>query len=164
MNRSEPRDTIARLLRRSEAHAGLSSALEAFPASSAGQHVEGHPHTAWQQVEHLRLAAEDLVTYCRSADYRAKPWPQGYWPEDAEPPSEAAWSASVRSLLEATQEMARLVEDPDRDLYAKVPSAEKESHHTLRAALILLDHNGYHAAQLIALRRALGIWPPADLG
>ena len=30
---------------------------------------------------------------------------------------------------------------------------------TLGAALILLDHNGYHAAQLIALRQALKVWP-----
>lgn len=160
MNRSEPQDTIARLLRRSEAHATLSSALEGFPASSAGLHVEGHPHTAWQQVEHMRLAAEDLVAYCKDPDYRELPWPEGYWPASSEPPSEEAWSSSVRGLLDATEEMARIVEDPAHALYAKVPTAEKESHHTLRAALILLDHNGYHAAQLIALRRALGAWSP----
>jgi len=28
----------------------------------------------------------------------------------------------------------------------------------LRAAVVLLDHNGYHAGQLVALRRALGAW------
>jgi hypothetical protein len=160
MNSSEPRDTIGRLLRRSEAHAGLSAALERFPVESAGEHVEGHPHTAWQQVEHMRLAAEDLVAYCKDPNYEELAWPDDYWPESSEPPSEEAWSSSVRRLLEATEEMARMVEDPDRPLYEKVPSARKESHHTLRAALILLDHNGYHAAQLIALRRALRAWPP----
>ena len=55
--------------------------------------------------------------------------------------------------------MAQIVEDPEVDLFAKVPAAEKEHHHSLRAALILLDHNGYHAAQLIALRQALNVWP-----
>ena len=160
MNRSDPRDTIARLLRRSEAHTGLSSALEGLTASSAGQHVEGHPHTAWQQVEHMRLAAEDLVAYCKDPDYEKLPWPAGYWPASSEPPSDEAWSSSVQRLLDATEEMARRVEDPAHALYAKVPTAEKESHHMLRAALILLEHNAYHAAQLVALRRALGAWPP----
>lgn len=159
MSSNEPRETIARLLRRSEAHAGLAAAVERFPAELAGRQIEGHPHTAWQQVEHLRLAAEDLLAYCRDAGYEELAWPDGYWPESAEPPSEDAWSESVGRLLDATEEMARMVESPEVDLYSKVPAAEQKSHHTLRAALILLDHNGYHAAQLIALRRALGAWP-----
>lgn len=124
-----------------------------------GRLVAGHPHTAWQQVEHMRLAAEDLVAYCKNPEYRALTWPDGYWLEGPEPPSSEAWAASTRGLLDATEEMARVVEDPDRDLYAKVPPAEKADHHALRAALILLDHNGYHTAQLIALRQALKAWP-----
>ena len=124
MSRSEPQNTVARLLRRSEAHAALSSALEGFPASSAGQHVEGHPHTAWQQVEHMRLAAEDLVAYCNDPDYKELSWPEGYWPASTEPPSDEAWSSAVYKLLEATEEMARMVEDPAHALYAKVPTAE----------------------------------------
>ena len=108
----------------------------------------------------MRLAAEDLIAYCKDPDYKELSWPQDYWPPSSEPPSDEAWSISVRRLLDATEEMARLVEDPAHDLYAKVPTAEEPSHHRLRAALILLDHNGYHAAQLVALRRALGAWPP----
>jgi hypothetical protein len=122
--------------------------------------VEGFRHTAWELVEHLRLAAEDLVSYCRDADYEKLAWPEGYWPELTAPPSEEAWKESVRDLLGATESMAEIVEDPKTDLYARVPSAEKSHHHTLRAALILLDHNGYHTGQLVDLRIALGAWPP----
>ena len=159
MSTSHLRETVARQLRRSHAHAGLAAALDGFPAELAGRAVEGHPHTAWRQVEHMRLAAEDLVTFCRDHEYQAPEWPAGYWPERPEPPSAAAWSASCVRLLDAAEQMARLVENPDVDLFAKVPAAEKQHHHTLRAALILLDHNGYHAGQLIALRKALDIWP-----
>ena len=159
MNAPELRKTLARHLRQSQAHAGLSAALQDFPAELAGRQVAGHPHTAWQQVEHMRLAAEDLIAYCRDSDYEAGNFPDDYWPDDLEPASSEDWSASVGQLLDATEQMARIVEDPDLDLYAKVPTAEKEHHHALRAALILLDHNGYHTAQLIALRRALNVWP-----
>lgn len=158
MNDSGLRETLSRQLRRSQAHAGLAAALRSFPAELAGRQVAGHGHTAWQQVEHMRLAAEDLIAYCETPDYEARAWPAGYWPEGPEPPSVEAWAASVRALLDATEKMAQMVEDSDRDLYAPVPTAEKEHHHTLRAALILLDHNGYHAAQLIALRQALHAW------
>lgn len=153
------RETIAKQLRQSQAHAGLAAALERFPAALAGRTAGGSAHTAWQQVEHMRLAAEDLVAYCTDPTYQARDWPDGYWPETPAPPSPEAWSTSGRRLIEATEQMARLVEDPDRDLYARVPAGEKDEHHALRAALILLDHNGYHAAQLIALRQALDAWP-----
>jgi len=158
MGTAQLRDIVGRLVRRSQAHAGLRAALDGFPPELAGRTVAGHRHTAWQQVEHMRLAAEDLVSYCTDAAYEAPSWPDGYWPEGAEPPSSEAWPESVRRLLDATERMARLVEDPALDLYAPVPTATKDHHHTLRAALILLDHNGYHAAQLIALRQALNVW------
>lgn len=159
MSTAQLRETVAKQLRRSQAHAGLTAALDGFPAELAGRAVAGHPHTAWQQVEHLRLAAEDLVAYCRDAEYAPPEWPAGYWPASPEPPSPEAWSESCRRVLEASDQLARLVEDPDLDLFSAVPAAEKAQHHTLRAALILLDHNGYHAGQIIALRKALGIWP-----
>ena len=63
-----------------------------------------------QQIEHLRLAAEDLVSYCLDADYKDLGWPEGYWPETAEPPSEEAWNESIDRLLQATEAMAALVE------------------------------------------------------
>ncbi len=158
MSTSELRTSVTRQLRQSQAHAGLSAALERFPVELAGRQVDGHTHTAWQQIAHMRLAAEDLIAYCRDPDYEARAWPDGYWPESPEPPSAEAWSATARRLLDATEQMAQLIEDPSRALYAQVPAAEKEHHHTLRAALILLDHNGYHAAQFIALRQALDAW------
>ena len=161
MSDKEIRRTLSKLIRQSHSHAGLNRTLEDFPAGLTGRRVEGFRHTAWEQVEHLRLAAEDLVSYCRDADYEELGWPDGYWPETAAPPTEEAWHESVRKLLDATEVMAAMVEDDEHDLYAPVPSVVKTHHHSLRAALILLDHNGYHAGQLIALRIALGVWPPS---
>ena len=68
----------------------------------AGRQVEGHTHTAWQQVDHMRLAAEDLIAYCRDPDYEARDWPDGCWAESSQPPSSEAWSVTARRLLEAT--------------------------------------------------------------
>ena len=160
MGNEELRGTLSRLLRQSHSHVGVGRAVDGFPAALAGRRVDESLHTAWELVEHLRLAAEDLVSYCTDANYEDLGWPEGYWPETAKPPTTKAWEESVQGLLEATETMATMVEDAEHDLYAQVPSAEKSHHHTLRAALILLDHNGYHAGQLIDLRRALGVWPP----
>lgn len=161
MSEDALRQTLAAQLRQSHGHVGLKRALEGLPPSEVGRKVEGHRHTAWEQLEHLRLAAEDLVSYCRDGDYEELGWPDGYWPASAEPASAEAWSASVEALLTATESMAEMVEDPQHDLYETVPTSSKRHHHTLRAALILLDHNAYHVGQLISLRIALGHWPPA---
>jgi hypothetical protein len=164
METPEPRATVARLLRTSRSHAGLERALEGFPMERAGERVEGHPHSAWQQLEHMRISSEDLLRYCRDAEYRELGWPDAYWPESSAPPSAVAWEESANRLLEAVEAMARMVEDPEQDLYAPVPAAIKPDHHLLRAALILLDHQGYHVGQLVALRRALGAWPAKASG
>ena len=160
MSDQELRSTLARLLRQSQSHIGLERALQDLPFDSAGQQIDGFRHTAWEQIEHMRLAAEDLVSYCQDADYEDLGWPEGYWPTTSSPPSEEAWEESLRRLLAATETMARIVEDEDQDLFAAVPTGKKSQHHILRAALILLDHNGYHVGQLVSLRIALGVWPP----
>ena len=49
--------------------------------------------------------------------------------------------------------LARDVED----LTAKVPTG-KGNQTYLRAILLVADHTAYHVGQLVALRRALGIW------
>jgi hypothetical protein len=49
--------------------------------------------------------------------------------------------------------LARDVED----LTAKVPTG-KGNQTYMRAILLVADHSSYHVGQLVALRRALGIW------
>jgi uncharacterized damage-inducible protein DinB len=46
------------------------------------------------------------------------------------------------------------------DLTARVPTG-KESQTQLRSLLLIIDHAAYHVGQIVALRRALGIWPTA---
>jgi len=44
------------------------------------------------------------------------------------------------------------------DLTAKVPTG-KGTQTYLRAILLAADHTAYHVGQLVAVRRALGVWP-----
>lgn len=90
MGSEELRGTLSRLLRQSHSHVGLGRAVDGFPVALAGRRVDKSLHTAWELVEHLRLAAEDLVSYCTDANYEELGWPEGYWPETAEPPTTTA--------------------------------------------------------------------------
>jgi hypothetical protein len=53
--------------------------------------------------------------------------------------------------------MQDLVANPKTDLHAPIPWGEGQT--ILREALLAADHNAYHVAQLVDVRRALGAWP-----
>ena len=52
--------------------------------------------------------------------------------------------------------MQDLVTDPDNDLLAPIPHGQGQT--LLREAVLVIDHNSYHIAQLVMLRRMLGAW------
>ena len=52
--------------------------------------------------------------------------------------------------------MQSLVTNPKTDLFAKIPWGDGQT--ILREALLVADHNAYHLAQLVDVRRMLGAW------
>lgn len=151
------RSRLADLLVGHQAHAGFDSVVENFPPEDRGRRVEGLPYTAWQLLEHLRLALEDLLDYSRDPQHESPPWPAGYWPDALGPEDDAAWEASVAEVRRLLGEMSARVSDPAIDLAA--PFAWAERHDLLREVLLAAEHNAYHLGQLVLLRRLLGNWP-----
>lgn len=153
------RRQVARLLDWEDAHVGTSGALADFPVELRGRVLEGLPHSAWQLLEHMRIAQRDLLEFCRDADYEAPTWPDEYWPRNPEPPYEGAWERSLTAFLGDLEALKELALDPGIDLFAVVPTGE-EGQTYLRSLLLVADHNAYHAGQVVALRQLLGAWPP----
>ena len=155
------RRRLVELLEGKGAHVDFDGAVRGLSAASAGRRAAGLPHTAWQLVEHLRIALWDLVGFSRDGEHESPPWPEGYWPEDEAPPSAAAWEESVAAYRRHLREMIDLVADPERDLHAPLPWSDKGAD-LVREALLAASHASYHLGQLVDLRRALGDWPPGD--
>jgi hypothetical protein len=155
------RHHLVELLEGRGAHVDFEGAVRGLTAGDAGRRAAGLPHTAWQLVEHLRIALWDLVEYSRSAEHESPPWPEGYWPGGEAPPSAAAWEQSLATYRRHLAEMIALVSDPERDLSAPLPWSENGAD-LLREALLAASHASYHLGQLVDLRRALGDWPPAS--
>jgi len=154
------RRQLVLLLKGGQAHVNFSDAIEGFPAKKRGFLVRGLAHTAWQLLEHARLAQRDILEYCRNPQYVAAEFPEGYWPKTPIPPSPTAWDHTAREFHYDLLQMIALVENPKTDLHAPIPHGS-HGHNILREALVLADHNAYHLGQLVDLRRALGIWPEA---
>jgi hypothetical protein len=150
------RQHLVKLLTGSEAHVDFDGAIGGLPAHLRGKTPPGAGHSPWQLLEHLRLAQWDILEFSRDAKHESPKFPEGYWPETAEPPSEEAWEQSVKRFRADLEAMCKLVEDPATDLYAKIPHGDGQT--ILREALLTADHNAYHVGQLVLARRLLGAW------
>ena len=157
------RDLLARILDWEDAHVNFDTAVSWIPPEKRGARAAGFEHSPWELLEHLRIAQDDIVEFCLRLDYRhTMKWPDDYWPKDTVPLTDAAWNDSIAAYERGREQLKRLARDV-KDLTAKVPAGE--SHHTFfREILLAADHAAYHVGQLVAVRRALGIWPPSREG
>lgn len=145
---------LEQLLKGGTAHAHLNDALKGLSAEQRGQKPYGLPYSIWQLVEHIRLAQWDMLEFCKDASHQSPKWPDEYWPEEAAPKDEEAWSQSLQQIEKDLKEMIELVKAGN--LYAPIPHGTGQN--LLREALQVADHTAYHTAEIILLRRLLGSW------
>jgi len=147
------RKHIDGLLRMKGAHISFDDAVSGFPVALRGAKPDGAPHSAWELLEHMRLAQEDILDFCRNPEYRERKFPGDYWPASAAPPDDEAWEKSVRQFQQDLKEMQELIADTNRDLLAKIPHGKGQT--LLREALLVADHTSYHLGQFMFLRKML---------
>jgi uncharacterized damage-inducible protein DinB len=151
------RDHLVKVLDWGDAHVTFDKAVSGIPSTKRGALAAGFEHSPWQLLEHIRLAQDDILDFCvNDAYHHSMKWPDDYWPNNPAPPSEEAWDQSVASYLRSLEALKRVVRDTD-DLTRTVPTG-KDSQTYLRAILLTADHTAYHVGQLVAVRRALGVW------
>jgi DinB family protein len=150
------REQVVKLLQGGQAHLTLDEVIKNFPSNLRGVKPKGAPHSAWQLLEHIRIAVWDILEFSRDPNHVSPSWPDGYWPKAEEPPNDAAWDKSIAAINKDMEAMQKLVENEDTDLYAKIPHGAGQN--ILREALLVADHNAYHIGQILLLRRLLGAW------
>jgi hypothetical protein len=155
-NNKELREHLVKLLKGGEAHADFKTVLKDFPAALRGKTPKGAEHSAWELLEHLRIAQWDILDFSQNPAYKERKWPEGYWPGTATPPDAKAWGKSVRAFERDLNAMCALVSDEKTDLFAKIPHGDGQT--ILREALLVADHNAYHLGQMLLLRRLVGAW------
>jgi hypothetical protein len=145
------REQLVQLLRGGNAHITFDKAVKGFPLDRIGVRPTGAPHSAWELVEHLRIAQNDILRFSQSAAHVSPAWPVGYWPASPAPESENRWKASIRSFRKDLAEFEEMILDPTRNLHQKFPWGEGQT--LLREALLIADHNAYHLGQLFLVRQ-----------
>jgi len=157
------RKELIAALKGGNAHARFEDVVADFPPRLRGEKPRGEngglPYSAWQLLEHIRLAQNDILRFCNNHDgsYREMNFPDDYWPKAAAPPSAHAWDKSIAAVLSDREAMIQLIADGRHNLAAPLPWGHGQN--LLREAILVIDHNSYHVGELLVLRRLLGIWP-----
>jgi hypothetical protein len=152
------RQELITALKGGNAHARFEEVVADFSPRLRGEKA-GLPYSAWQLLEHIRLAQNDILRFCNNHDgsYQELNFPDDYWPRAASPPSAHAWEKSIASTLSDREAMIQLIGDPKHNLAAAFPWGDGQN--LLREAILVIDHTSYHVGELLTLRRLLGVWP-----
>jgi hypothetical protein len=145
---------LTKLLLGGSAHISLTEAVEGLPPESRGVKLPHMPYSIWQLVEHMRIAQWDMMKFCKDAKYKSPNWPDDYWPIAPDPEDDSAWNSSIQQINNDLDEFIAMMEHSD--IYRIFDYGDGQS--ILREALQIADHNAYHIGEIVAIRRALGVW------
>jgi DinB superfamily len=148
------REHLLYVLRGGGAHADFDSVVTDFPFELINEKAANVPYTAWQLLEHMRIAQWDILEFSRNPQHVSPPWPEGYWPDGEKRADGKSWEKTVAAFRADLKAMEELVEDPSTDLFA--PIAHGDGQTVLREALLVADHNAYHLGALVTIKRTLG--------
>jgi uncharacterized damage-inducible protein DinB len=156
MNDNAFRENLVELLRGGSAHVSAADALRNVgPETRTARPVTG-ARSVWDELEHMRIAQEDILRYTLDPAWVSPEWPDDYWPAEGAEASDEAWESSVTRFFADLDEVIALARDASRDLTAEIPHGEGRTY--LRQVLLVADHNAYHLGQIVQLRKALGDW------
>ena len=113
-------------------------------------------HSIWEELEHIRLAQEDIYKYMINPEWQSPKWPEGYWPKLTFNLSDEQWDKTYNGFINDLNKVIELVHDPKIDLLAIIPHTT--AHTYLREFSIIVEHNAYHVGKIVDIRKALNDW------
>lgn len=147
----ELREHLLELLKGKSAHIALETVLNEFPVDEINTRLENAPHTAWELLDHLRIAQHDIVEFSYNEKHVSPTFPDGYW--NVKEATAQDWQKSCEQILKDLQKMRDLIADEKTDLFASISHGDGQT--VLREALLVADHNAYHLGQIAFLMRTL---------
>jgi uncharacterized damage-inducible protein DinB len=153
MNDSVLREQLVELLKGGQAHLTLDEALSDLDPKLRNARAGGS-NSIWGELEHMRIAQEDILRYTLDPKWKSPEFPDGFWPT-AEL-TDQVWQSTVDRFKSDLEEVVDLTRDSSVDLTAEIPHGEDRTY--LREILLVVDHNAYHLGQIVTIRKALGAW------
>ena len=149
-------EEILNLLGKEQAHISLENSLRGLKPENRTKRPKEGLHSVWDELEHLRIAQQDILKYMIDPEWKSPNWPDEYWPPETDNVSDEEWNKSLNQFISDRDQMIELVKKTGEGLTKVIPHTK--SHTYLREALIAAQHNSYHIAQIAYIRKMLGDW------
>jgi uncharacterized damage-inducible protein DinB len=138
-------------------HIDPMAALKNLTPEMASKVPEKGEHSCWHILHHT-LFWQDLMLDALRGKKNVK-FPRNNepsWPKDLSLDS-TKWDELVHRFKSGLEEAYKMTEDIESlealPSWPKVPA--------FRALMVLGQHNAYHIGEIVAIRQALGYWPPS---
>jgi len=154
MNDNALRKELIELLRGGQAHATLEEVLNGLKPELCNKRPQQGTRSVYEELEHMRLAQEDILRYTLDPSWESPEWPDGFWPSNNDKMAEKALSGSVLQFFKDLDEVIALVNNPAFDLTTQIPHGE--GHTYLREVLLVANHNAYHLGKIVRTLSQLG--------
>lgn len=150
------RNQLVNFLNGGEASVTFEKALADIPPELRNRRPAENIHSVWENLEHIRIAQEDILKYTVDPEWKSPEWPEGYWPDDEGEISDEKWNNSLSSFKEDREQLIKLALNEQVDITSVIPHTS--AHTFLREILIAGEHNAYHLGQIIIARKLLNDW------
>jgi hypothetical protein len=151
------REQLLALLEGGNAHMGFADAVSGFPLKEINRRLPNASYTVWHLLEHMRIAQWDILEFVRNPDHVSPEFPTGYWPRPGEVATAAQWKKTIREFSADLAAVKDLLKNTGTDFFKPIPHAKDYT--VFREVLLAADHNAYHIAEIVTIRRLLNIKP-----
>lgn len=145
---------LIKLLNGGSAHASFEDAIAGVTPEIWGVKPAKLPYSIWQLVEHIRIAQWDMLKFSQDEKHESPKWPDEYWVKETAPRDKSMWENAIKQIADDREAFIKLLKN--EPIYPAIPHGDGQS--ILLEALQLADHNAYHTAEIIVIRRLLGAW------
>ncbi len=148
------RKNLIELLKGGQAHITPEEVLKDLKPEICKVRPQEGVHSIYEEIEHMRIAQEDILRYTLDPTWESPEWPDGCWPSDNDKITQVILNGAVSGFFKDLKELKRLVRNLKFDLTAKIPHGE--GHTYLREVLLVADHNAYHLGKIVQKLKQLG--------
>jgi uncharacterized damage-inducible protein DinB len=156
MNDRILRDNIVQLLKGGQAFVTFERALKNVKPKFRNRRPSKEIHSIWENLEHMRIAQEDILKYTIDPSWVSPDWPKDYWPNESDTIQNKDWNESIHAFLKDRDEVIKLAKNEKIDLSSIIPHTKEHTY--LREILLVADHNAYHLGQIVTVRKLLNDW------
>lgn len=150
------RDQLVKSLKGGQAFVPYKRALEGIRPELRGVRPNDEIHSIYQELEHMRIAQEDLLYYALDPDWESPEFPDGLWPKPKQKISDEEWNKTVNGFFKDQNRTIEMVKDTSIDLQSIIPGSTEYTY--LREVIIIIEHNAYHLGKILDIRKTLGNW------